>query len=203
MMMAMNIPPIEENVRRMMPEVIKDLSTLIRYPSVAFPGYPSEPVFQMAEATRDLLHRYGIPGARLIPIPDGYPLVYGEIPAPPGTPTVLMYAHYDVQPAKEDGWITSPWEGVVRNGRLYGRGAADDKSGILINAASIRAFRILPVGIKIVIEGEEETTAHLPECIRNHPDLFQCDLFVINDNGSLIAGDPASQPRCGERSRAW
>ncbi|MDD1677713.1 MAG: M20/M25/M40 family metallo-hydrolase [Methanomicrobiales archaeon] len=182
---------IEETVKGMMPEVIKDLSVLVGYPSIAFPGYPSEPVYRMAEATMDLLHRYGVPNVRQIEIPGGYPLVYGEILAPPGAPTVLMYAHYDVQPAKKEGWNTEPWEGVVKGGRLYGRGAADDKSGILINAASIRCFSgPLPVGVKVVIEGEEETTGHLPAFIQSHPDLFQCDLFIVTDNGNLTIGEP-------------
>jgi acetylornithine deacetylase/succinyl-diaminopimelate desuccinylase-like protein len=182
---------IEEKVHGIMPMVIRDLSDFISHPSVAFPGYPSKPVFQMAEATVNLFYRYGIVNARQIKVPEGYPLVYGEIPAPPGAPTVLMYAHYDVQPADEEGWNTHPWVGVEKNGRLYGRGAADDKSGILINAASIRCFEGKPpVGVKIVIEGEEETSSHLPAFIRSHPDLFRCDLFVVTDNGNLTVGEP-------------
>jgi acetylornithine deacetylase/succinyl-diaminopimelate desuccinylase-like protein len=146
----------------------------------------------MAEATVDLLHRYGIADARLIDLPEGYPLVYGELTAPSGAPTLLMYSHYDVQPAKPDGWDTDPWKGTSKDGRLYGRGAADNKSGILINAASVRAWAgRLPVGVRFVVEGEEETASHLPAFIRDHPDLFQCDLFVINDNGNLTVGEPA------------
>jgi acetylornithine deacetylase/succinyl-diaminopimelate desuccinylase-like protein len=182
---------IEDRVRGMMPEVVRDLSTLISYPSVAFPGYPSEPVRHMADATVDLLHRYGITNARQIEIPDGYPLVYGEIPAPHGAPTVLTYAHYDVQPARKEGWDTDPWTGVGKNGRIYGRGSSDDKSGILINAASIRSLaNKLPVGVKVVIEGEEETTSHLPVFVRSQPDLFQCDMFIVTDNGNLTVGEP-------------
>jgi acetylornithine deacetylase/succinyl-diaminopimelate desuccinylase-like protein len=189
--MAMKTSHIEEMVKGMMPEVIKDLSDLIGHPSVAFPGYPPEPVHQMAEATVDLLHRYGITNALQIEVPDGHPVVYGEIPAPSGAPTVLMYAHYDVQPAKKEGWDTDPWKGVVKDGRLYGRGAADDKSGILINAASVRSLAGKPgIRVKMIIEGEEETTSHLPAFIRDHLDLFQCDLFIVTDNGNLIAGDP-------------
>jgi acetylornithine deacetylase/succinyl-diaminopimelate desuccinylase-like protein len=189
--LAMKTSHIEEKVKGMMPEVVKDLTDLIALPSVAFPGYPPEPVHRMAGATVDLLHRYGISSARLMEVQDGFPLVYGEIPAPPGAPTVLMYAHYDVQPAQKEGWDTNPWEGVEKNGRLFGRGTADDKSGIMVNAASIRCFdRTPPVGVKMIIEGEEETTSHLPAFIRSHPDLFRCDLFLITDNGNLTVGDP-------------
>jgi acetylornithine deacetylase/succinyl-diaminopimelate desuccinylase-like protein len=183
---------IQKTVRDMMPEVVRDLRDLIQYPSVAFPGYPSEPVHRMAHATVDLLHRYGIADARRIEIPEGYPLIYAELPAPPGAPTVLLYAHYDVQPARKDGWDTDPWTATEKDGRIFGRGAADDKSGILINAASIRSWAgKIPVGVKVVIEGEEETTSHLPGFVRDHADLFQCDLFVINDNGNLLVGEPA------------
>ena len=183
---------ITERVHRLMPDVLRDLNRLIIYPSVAFPGYPPEPVRAMSSATADLLRAYGIPHIREIEIPGGYPLVYGEILAPPGAPTVFMYAHYDVQPAKTEGWDTDPWTPVVKDGRLYGRGSADDKSGILTNAASVRCYNgHPPVGVKVVVEGEEETISHLPSFVQAHPDLFQCDLFVINDNGNLMVGDPA------------
>jgi acetylornithine deacetylase/succinyl-diaminopimelate desuccinylase-like protein len=103
-----------------------------------------------------------------------------------------MYAHYDVQPArKEDGWDMDPWTPVVKDGRVYGRGTADDKSGIAIAAATIRIFDAkLPVGIKVLIEGEEETTSHLEEFVTTRPDLFECDAFLILDNNNLSAGNP-------------
>jgi acetylornithine deacetylase/succinyl-diaminopimelate desuccinylase-like protein len=133
------VDAMERKVRPFLPEVIVDLEELIAVPSVAFPGYPPEPVYRMAELTRNFLRRYGLSGARLLEIPGGYPAVTGEIPAPEGAPTVLLYAHYDVQPArKEDGWETDPWTPVIRDGRLYGRGAADNKSGIATIAGTIR-----------------------------------------------------------------
>ncbi|HVP96955.1 M20/M25/M40 family metallo-hydrolase [Methanoregula sp.] len=184
---------IRAKVQALMPGVIDDLKALIRYPSVAFPGYPGEPVRGMADATVALLERYGLSGARLIDVPGGYPAVYGEIPAPPGMPTVLMYAHYDVQPAtKEDGWECDPWDPHEEGGRLYGRGSADDKSGIMLIAASLRTFEGKPpVGIKVLIEGEEETTSHIEALVTSRPDLFSCDAFIIEDNGNLSAGEPA------------
>jgi acetylornithine deacetylase/succinyl-diaminopimelate desuccinylase-like protein len=184
---------IVSKTRAMMPDVVKQLKNLIRYPSVAFPGYPSGPVTAMADATAALLKEYGLQAVRLIDIPGGYPAVYGEIPAPPGAPTVLMYAHYDVQPArKEDGWETDPWTPVEKGGRIYGRGATDDKSGIVIAAASLRVFEGKPpVGVKVLIEGEEETNSHLDAFVAAHPDLFRCDVFIVADNGNLTVGDPA------------
>ncbi|MDD1673010.1 MAG: M20/M25/M40 family metallo-hydrolase [Methanomicrobiales archaeon] len=187
----MNFDQIRINVRNMVPEVVHDLKELIRYPSIAFPGYPPDPVHRMARATVELLRRYGLSTAYAIDIPGGYPLVYGEFPAPPNSPTVLMYAHYDVQPAKKDGWEGDPFTPYKKAGRLYGRGAADDKSGIIMNAATIRCFEGRPpVGVKLVIEGEEETTSHLHGFIPEHPDFFQCDLCIVTDNGNLTVGDP-------------
>jgi acetylornithine deacetylase/succinyl-diaminopimelate desuccinylase-like protein len=180
-------------VKAMMPGVVEDLKALIAHPSVAFPDHPREPVMAMAEATVDLFRRYGLPDAHLLEIPGGYPAVYGEIPAPPGAPTVMLYAHYDVQPArKEEGWDTDPWTAVEKDGRMYGRGAADDKSGVVIAAASIGVFEgKIPVGVKIIIEGEEEAGSHLEAFAAAHPDLFSCDVFVVADNGNLSAGEPA------------
>jgi acetylornithine deacetylase/succinyl-diaminopimelate desuccinylase-like protein len=188
-----NIDEIRRKARAIMPEVIEDLARLIRYPSVAFHGYPEGPVHAMAEETVAMLKRYRLRNTRLLDIPGGYPAVYGEIPAPPGAPMVLMYAHYDVQPARKDeGWETDPWTPAVRDGRLYGRGAADDKSGIMIAAGSLRIFDGKPpVGVKVIIEGEEETASHLDAFVTAHPDLFSCDAFIVADNGNLSVGNPA------------
>jgi cysteinylglycine-S-conjugate dipeptidase len=179
-------------VREFLPEVIGDLQELVRIPSIAFPGYPPEPVHLMAAATANLLKRYGLVNAHLLEIPGGYPAISGDIPAPPGAPTVLFYAHYDVQPArKEDGWENDPWTAGIRDGRMYGRGTADNKSGIVTIAATIRALAgNYPIGIKVIIEGEEETTSHLEAFVKTHPDLFQCDIFCITDMGKMVAGEP-------------
>ncbi len=105
---------------------------------------------------------------------------------------MLLYAHYDVQPARrEDGWDTDPWTPVVKDGRLYGRGAADNKSGIATIAGTIRALAgKYPVGITVIIEGEEETASHLHAFVEAHPDLFRCDLFIITDMGKMVPGEP-------------
>jgi acetylornithine deacetylase/succinyl-diaminopimelate desuccinylase-like protein len=103
-----------------------------------------------------------------------------------------MYGHYDVQPAPESqGWESDPWTPTVRDGRIFGRGAADDKSGVMINAAALRVFDGKPpVNVKIILEGEEETISHLEEFVEKNPELFACDLFIIADMGNLKVGDP-------------
>jgi acetylornithine deacetylase/succinyl-diaminopimelate desuccinylase-like protein len=183
---------LRSRVEALMPEVAADLSALSAIPSVAFPGFPGEPVLQAANATVDLCRRYGVASARLLDIPGGYPAVYGELPGPPGSPTVLLYGHYDVQPAPPaQGWRTDPFAPVVKDGRLYARGAADDKSGILQHAASIRVLDGgPPVGIKILIEGEEETASHLGAFVEANPDVVRCDAFLIDDHGNPRVGEP-------------
>jgi len=186
--------PLTERVAALMPGLIDELSTLVGIPSVAFPGFPAEPVHRMGEAVVDLLQRSGAPDARLLPIPDGYPAVWAEIPAPAGAPTVLLYAHYDVQPAPvEQGWDTDPFVATPgADGRIYGRGAADDKSGLIIHAGTLQAFAgEIPVGVKILIEGEEETISHLEDFVDANPAMFDCDAFVIADMGNQSVGRPA------------
>ena len=94
----------------MMPELLADLERLVRIPSVAFPGYPPEPVDRMAKEALRRFREAGFANAALQQVPSGYPPVYGEIPGPEGAPTVVLYAHYDVQPAPpEQGWSSDPW----------------------------------------------------------------------------------------------
>ena len=141
----MNTEQLRSNVKGMMPEVEKDLEELVAIPSCAFPGFPAEPVNQMADATVEMLQRYGMTDARKVDIPGGYAAVYGELAGPAGSPTVMMYAHYDVQPAPpEQNWDTEPFKPTRKDGRIFGRGAADDKSGIAIHAGTVRAFEGKP-----------------------------------------------------------
>jgi cysteinylglycine-S-conjugate dipeptidase len=190
----MDLQSTQSKVAAMMPELLDDLSKLVALKSVAFPGFPSEPVDAMGRAVVDLFARAGATGVRLVDVPGGYPAVYADIPGPEGAPTVLLYAHYDVQPAPvEQGWDTDPWTATTKDdGRIYGRGAADDKSGLVIHAGTLKAFEgSLPVGVKLLIEGEEETISHLEEFVDNNPELMQCDAFVIADMGNAAVGEPA------------
>jgi len=183
-----------DRVAGLMPGLIEELATLVAVPSVAFPGFPAEPVHRMSEAVVALLRRSGAENARLLDIPGGYPAVWAEIPAPAGAPTVLLYAHYDVQPAPpEQGWDTEPFTATTKpDGRIYGRGAADDKSGLIIHAGVLQALGDdIPVGIKILIEGEEETISHLEDFVDANPEMFDCDAFVIADMGNQAVGRPA------------
>jgi len=180
-------------VAALAPQMRADLERLVRIPSVAFEGFDPAPVREAAEATRDILAGAGLGGVRLIELSGGQPAVFGEIAGPPGFPTVLLYAHYDVQPAgPEKLWDAPPFQPVVRDGRLYGRGSADDKSGIAIHAAALRAFEGRPpVTVKVIVEGEEEaTTQNLPALVGGNRDRLAADVILVADSGNWRNGEP-------------
>ena len=178
----------------MMPTIKEALDQMVAVPSVAFPGYPPEPVHQMADTVLGLFQEVGFTNAALMEVPDGYPPIYGEIEGPAGSPVVMLYAHYDVQPAPpEQGWTSDPWTPTHKDdGRIYGRGAADDKGGLAIHLGTLRSSTdSRPCTVKLILEGMEETASNLEAFVEAHPELFACDLFVVCDMGNLEAGEPA------------
>jgi acetylornithine deacetylase/succinyl-diaminopimelate desuccinylase-like protein len=184
---------LRDDLAAAMPATRADLERLVRIPSIAFDGFPAAPVRDAAEATAAILADAGLSNAKLIDIPGGPPAVYGDIPAPDGAPTVLLYAHYDIQPAgPEDAWDSPPFEPTERGGRLYGRGTADNKSGIAMHAATLRAFGGRPpVGLKVIIEGEEEVGGGtLERFVDLNKGLFTADTIVIADSGNWKIGEP-------------
>lgn len=176
-----------------MPRTIAALERLVRIPSMGYPEYDPAIVRASAEATRDVLADAGLGGARLLELSGGHPAVFGELRGPDEAPTVLLYAHHDVQPEGPlDEWHSPPFEPSTRDGRMYGRGTSDDKCGIVAHAAAIRALAPSPpVTIKVVVEGEEEcSTQHLPDLVRGNADLLRADVAVIADSGNYRAGVP-------------
>lgn len=176
-----------------MPQTIADLQRLVGIPSKGYPGDDPAHVRASAEATRDILAAAGATNARLLELDGGHPAVFGQIDGPEGAPTVLLYAHHDVQPEGPiDQWSSPPFDPEIREGRLYGRGSADDKSGVAIHAAALRALGDdVPVTVKLLVEGEEEcSTEHLPELVRGNADLIRADVAVIGDSGNYRTGVP-------------
>lgn len=179
-------------VADLMPDVVERLESLVRIPSVAFPGFDPAPVHEMGAAVVELFEAAGAHGVELVDVPGGYPCVFADLPGPAGSPTVLLYAHYDVQPApKSQGWSTEPFEPVTGDdGRIYGRGAADDKSGLVIHYATLKLLGELPCRVKILVEGEEETISHLEAFVEANPEKFEADAYVIADIGGQVVGRP-------------
>ena len=182
-----------------MPGVRADLERLVRIPSVAFDGFDHGQVRRSAETVAELLRGAGMPDVRIVTATGesgrpGQPAVIGRKPGPAGAPTVLLYAHHDVQPAGDPAnWDQDdPFEPVERNGRLYGRGCADDKAGVMAHVAALRAFGDdLPVNVTVFVEGEEEYGSDsLEALITENRDLLAADVIVIADSGNWDIGRP-------------
>ena len=183
---------IAERIAHRMDHTVADLIDLARIPGCAFPGFPSSEVDRAARKVADLLEAAGSPTVQVIRNGDFPPAVYAEIPGPPDAPTVLLYAHYDVQPAgDESAWSSPPFEPEVRDGRLYGRGVADDKSGVIMHAATVAAFPDgPPCTLRIIIEGDEEYGGSFENFPREHPEMFAADALIIADSGNIEVGLP-------------
>ncbi len=177
----------------MLPSVRADLEDLVRIQSVwADPGRRAE-VHRSAEAVSKLLSEAGFEDIRTVSA-GGAPAVIARHPAPPGAPTVLLYAHHDVQP-EGDGtqWASPPFEPTERDGRLYGRGTADDKAGIATHLAAFRAHGgVPPVGVTVFVEGEEESgSPSLRALLAEHRDLLAADVIVIADSDNWSTEVPS------------
>ena len=178
-----------------MPQLEEELARLVAIPSVSAPDYPEEtrPALREAhELILDLLQDAGVEELDSHRLPKTAPVITGEIPAPPGAPTVLLYGHYDVVPAGDESkWESPAFEPTMRDGAMFGRGAADSKSNVIAHLGALRAWEGRPpVGIKLVIEGQEEVGSALNAYPQAHPDLFRSDAMLIADMGSVRPGLP-------------
>ena len=175
------------------PAVRDSLERLIRIPSVSFPGFDPATVRTSADATAEILSGCGVGAVRFLEIDGAHPAVFGEIPAPAGAPTVLLYAHHDVQPpGEESAWESPPFEPTERDGRLFGRGSCDDKAGVVLHQSALTAHGGRPpVGIKVFIEGEEEVgSPNLEAFLAEYGDELEADVFVLADATNWRAGVP-------------
>ena len=179
-------------------EVIDQLTDLVAIPSVAWPSFDPANVRASAEAVAGLARNLGLDvdilNAAQGDGTDGYPAVVASVPAPAGAPTVLLYAHHDVQPpGKPDAWDTEPFVATRTGDRLYGRGAADDKAGIMVHLTSLRLLADrLGVGVTLFIEGEEEAgSPSFRNFLETYQDKLAADVIVVADSGNWAAGTPA------------
>ena len=190
--MSLSENDLRAAIAREMPGVRADLERLVRIPGIAFEGFDQSHVERSAEAVAELLIGCGLDTQ--IVRHGGQPAVIGRRAAPTGAPTVLLYAHHDVQPVGDTAlWTSDPFEPVERDGRLYARGAADDKAGVLAHVAALRAFGDqLPVGVVVFVEGEEEYGSDsLDAIIAAHLEELRSDVIVIADSGNWDIGQPA------------
>ncbi|HTQ69074.1 MAG TPA: dipeptidase [Solirubrobacteraceae bacterium] len=187
---------LRERVGDLMGRAHEDLAALVACKSVADPRqFPAEECIKAAQLVIDKFTDAGLGEVRLEETPDGHPAVFGHRPAPAGAPTVLLYCHYDVQPPLDPtgkAWRTPPFELHERDGRWYGRGAADCKGNIVAHLTALRALgNALPVGVKLIAEGsEEQGTAGLERFVPTHADLLRADAIIVADVGNFAVGVP-------------
>lgn len=177
-----------------LPRLKQMLSDLVRIPSISAPGFDPADVRSAAGHIVGLLEDQGFQNAQLLEAEAGHPAVFAEIPAPEGAPTILLYAHYDVQPpGPATHWDTGPFDPYEKDGRIYGRGASDDKAGVVMHLGAVAAHGdSLPVGVQVFFEGEEEAgSISLEELLNKHSSLLHPDVIVIGDGGNWAVGVPA------------
>jgi cysteinylglycine-S-conjugate dipeptidase len=177
-------------------QFVEKLKQLVKIPSISFDGFPREEVARSAKAVAALMKEEGLENIEILRVGEGHPYVYGDWLKAPGKPTLLLYAHHDVQPpGREEVWKSPAFEPVERNGRLFGRGSADDKAGIIVHTSAIASFLkttgALPVNVKVLIEGEEEIgSGHLEEFLKKYKTKMQADVIVLTDTGNFDTGIP-------------
>jgi acetylornithine deacetylase/succinyl-diaminopimelate desuccinylase-like protein len=186
------IDDLKHRVTALLPGVRTDLEALVRIPSVSLDSFDQRHVDDSALAVAQLLRAEGL-GVEIVR-EGGRPAVIAHRDGPPGAPTVTLYAHHDVQPPGEDAlWDSPAFEPTERNGRLYGRGAADDKAGVMAHLAALRAFPDgPPVGVTVFVEGEEEIGSDsLLTILERHSSKLRADAIVLADSGNWDIGEPA------------
>ncbi|WP_111510204.1 dipeptidase [Mycobacterium kyogaense] len=182
-----------QRVRDVLPSVRADLEDLVRIQSVWADPQRRDEVTRSADAVAKLLSEAGFGDVRIVS-EGGAPAVIARHPAPEGAPTVLLYAHHGVQPEGDPAaWDSSPFEPTERDGRLYGRGTADDKAGIATHLAAFRAHGgTPPVGVTVFVEGEEESgSPSLSRLLAAHKDALAADVIVIADSDNWSTDTPS------------
>ena len=193
----MSTDELRARVKELMPRAKSELAELVSFRSVADKEqFPPEECEKAASWVVDAFKELGFEDAATHETPDGSKAVTGLAPGPEGAPTVLLYCHYDVQPPLgEENWNTPVWKLTEKDGRWYGRGAADCKGNIVTHLTTMRALGgpgNYPVNLRIVAEGsEEQGTGGLEEFVPQHPDLMRADAIVVCDTGNFAVGVPS------------
>ena len=174
---------------------IEELKDFLRIPSISTLSENKKDVAGCAEFVSENLKKIGLNRVEIFKT-EGHPIVYGEWLGAPGKPTILVYGHYDVQPVDPiELWNSPPFEPTIKNGKIFARGATDDKGQVFMHFKSVEAFfkneGSLPVNIKYIIEGEEEIgSENLNVFLKNNTDLLKCDVVLISDSSLYGPGIP-------------
>lgn len=183
--------------------IVQRLTELVTYQSLAFDGYDREPLEASANVVANLFEGLGFDQIHQLTETNEVgdksgPAIIARAPADTNKPTILLYAHHDVQPAGDlHAWQTDPWVATEKSGRLYGRGTADDKAGIVVHHAAIRALNELigpghGLGLTVFIEGEEEVgSPFFSQFLRNHQDLLAAETIIVADSANWSVDTPA------------
>jgi acetylornithine deacetylase/succinyl-diaminopimelate desuccinylase-like protein len=175
----------------------RTLVGLSRIPSVSAEGFPPQEVRRSAQGMAEALRQAGVEHVQVLEIPGVHPYVYGDWLHKPGTPTILLYGHHDVQPpGRPEKWVSPAFEPQERAGRLYGRGTADDKGGCMAHVAAVACYlksqASLPCNVKFIIEGEEEIgSENLGRFLDKYKGLMSADFIVLSDTANFDTGIPA------------
>ena len=174
---------------------LEELLQLLRIPSVSARSEHKQDMIACAGAVKQRLQEAGADTVTIYQTP-GHPVVYAEKKADVSKPTVLVYGHYDVQPPDPlELWHSGPFEPVIKDGKIYARGSADDKGQFYMHVKALEIFtktNSLPVNIKFLIEGEEEIgSSHLEEFVKEHKDLLKADVVLISDTAMLSMQNPS------------
>jgi acetylornithine deacetylase/succinyl-diaminopimelate desuccinylase-like protein len=183
---------LQARVAELLPTLREDLEALTRIPSVSLAAFDQTQVEASAQAVAGLLRAEGLEVE--IIREGGQPAVIGHLDGPQGAPTVMLYAHHDVQPpGAESEWDSSPFEPTERDGRIFARGIADDKAGVMAHVAALRAHSgALPVGVTVFVEGEEEIgSGSLGTILERHGEKLRADAIVLADSSNWAVGEPA------------
>src|SRR5262249_32508892 len=178
---------------------VRDLADQVAIPSISTDGEHQSEIDKSASLTCEQMREAGLQNVQVLRTTESNPYAYGEWLGAPGKPTVFLYAHHDVQPVNDVGdvkWSSDPWRLTQRDGRLYGRGSADDKGAITAELAAISAHLKtqgrLPVNIKMLVEGEEEVgSSNLMGFFEQHKELIQSYVIFVCDSENIEVGIPS------------
>ena len=188
---------LERNINQSIPRYLDLLKALVSIPSISFDNFDQKYVEDSANAVKSLFAKAGFQNIQFLRPPSGRATVYAESLTSPDQPTVLLYAHHDVQPPmRTELWDTPPFEATVKGDRIYGRGTADDKAGIITHLAATEQVRNLLVNkwpnLKFIIEGEEESgSAGFAQILKENAELLKCDAVIVADLGNFAKGTPS------------